>query len=85
MKHDGTTVKVVSEVDFEFKGQKLPAMVDKDNEFWFLAKDVANLVEIKNYRDATRLLDNDEKAAVENFHVSYKGVKQKRKFTENTI
>ncbi|SHE66459.1 BRO family, N-terminal domain [Seinonella peptonophila] len=59
--HDGSKVKVVSEVDFEFKGLKLPAMVDESEEFWFLAKDVADVIGLKRHATALDKLDEDEK------------------------
>ncbi|SHF25465.1 BRO family, N-terminal domain [Seinonella peptonophila] len=70
--HNGSKVKVVNEVDFEFKGLKLPAMVDENNEFWFVLSDVADIMEIKkNSRgQMTRSLDIDEKAEMTICHTS---------------
>ncbi|MBH8600220.1 Bro-N domain-containing protein [Thermoactinomyces sp. CICC 23799] len=63
-KHNGTEVEVVSEVDFEFKGLKLPAMVDENDEFWFIGSTVADLMGVtKKNRSATfKSLDDDEKS-----------------------
>lgn len=62
-KHDGTEVEVVSEVDFEFKGLKLPAMVDENDEFWFIGSTVADLMGVtkKNRSVTFKSLDDDEK------------------------
>lgn len=64
-KHDGTQVKIKAEVDFEFKGLKLPAMVDVNNDFWFLSKDVAEMIGLKRHITALDKLDSDEKGTVQ--------------------
>ncbi|WP_073158578.1 hypothetical protein [Seinonella peptonophila] len=50
---------VVSEVDF--KGLKLPAIVDENDEFWFITKDATNLIGVKDHTTATKAFENDEK------------------------
>lgn len=46
-----------------FDGHEL-RIIDKDNEIWFVAKDVCDILEIKNSRDAVSRLDDDEKGVV---------------------
>lgn len=46
-----------------FDGQQL-RIVEQNNEPWFVAKDVCDILEIKNSRDAISRLDDDEKASV---------------------
>lgn len=46
-----------------FEGQEL-RIIEKDNEPWFVAKDVCDILEIKNNRDAISRLDDDEKGVV---------------------
>jgi len=41
-------------------------VVEKDSEPWFIAKDVCDILEIKNSRDAISRLDDDEKGVVLN-------------------
>lgn len=45
---------------FEF-AHKNVRVIQKDNEPWFVAKDVCDVLEIKNSRDAVARLDEDEK------------------------
>ena len=47
---------------------KLPSAqkVEKDGEPWWVAKDVCNILEIDNSRQATSYLDNDEKDVISN-------------------
>lgn len=58
-KHDGAQVKVKNEVDFDFKGLNLPAMVDENGEFWFLAKDVGKILGVRSYREPVRTIVKD--------------------------
>ena len=37
-------------------------ILEKDNELWFVAKDVCDCLEIKNTTDALKRLDNDERS-----------------------
>lgn len=46
-----------------FDGHEL-RIIEKDNEIWFVAKDVCDILEIKNSRDAVSRLDDDEKGVV---------------------
>lgn len=39
-------------------------VIEKDGEPWFVAKDVCDILEISNGRDAVSRLDDDEKDAV---------------------
>lgn len=48
---------------FEFRGQEL-RMIEQNDEPWFVARDVAEILEIKNSRDALTRLDDDEKGVV---------------------
>ncbi|WP_416730268.1 BRO family protein [Fictibacillus sp. JL2B1089] len=45
---------------FDFRGQQL-RVVEQNNEPWFVAKDVCDILEIKNNRDALSKLDEEEK------------------------
>jgi prophage antirepressor-like protein len=48
-----------------FQGKEIRTFVDLDiQELWFVAKDVANILEIKNSREALAHLDDDEKNSV---------------------
>lgn len=60
-KNDETKVKVKNEVEFDFKGLKLPAMVDENDGFWFTSTKVQEFMQVKNIRQNTDRLDNDEK------------------------
>lgn len=46
-----------------FNGHQL-RIVEQNNEPWFVAKDVCDILEIKNSRQALTMLDSDEKAGV---------------------
>ncbi|WP_419882759.1 BRO family protein [Peribacillus sp. B-H-3] len=48
---------------FEFRGQEL-RIVEQEKEPWFVAKDVADILGIKNSRDTLSRLDEDEKDVV---------------------
>ena len=39
-------------------------VIETNNEFWFVAKDICDCLEIKNSRDALKRLDDDEKSSV---------------------
>lgn len=49
---------------FDFKGASLRALTDGAGEPWFVAKDVCDILEISNNRDAISQLDSDEKNTV---------------------
>lgn len=53
----------------------------KDGEPWFVAADVCKALEIKNGREATSRLDDDEKADVSLTDTSSNGVVQRRMFS----
>jgi prophage antirepressor-like protein/very-short-patch-repair endonuclease len=82
-KHDDTKVKVVSEVNFEFKGLTLPAMVDENHDFWFLLKDVGDFLDVSksNRKDLLNSLEPFEKAGSDLIMTSSNGTMQKRKTT----
>ncbi|MDI3411664.1 BRO family protein [Bacillus sonorensis] len=48
---------------FNYKGNNVRTLT-KDCEIWFVAKDVCDVLEIKNSRDAVSRLDDDEKNTV---------------------
>lgn len=48
---------------FNYQGNKVRTVI-KNNEPWFVAKDVCDILDIKNNRDAISRLDDDEKDAV---------------------
>lgn len=62
-KYDGTQVNIKNEVDFDFKGLKLPALVDENNDFWFSTKDVAEHLYYTRSRDMIKHVEDDEKGA----------------------
>ena len=49
---------------FDFKGAALRTLTDGAGEPWFVAKDVCDILEISNNRDAISQLDDDEKNTV---------------------
>ena len=49
---------------FDFKGNRLRTLTDSQGEPWFVAKDVCDILEISNNRDAISQLDSDEKNTV---------------------
>jgi prophage antirepressor-like protein len=49
---------------FNFEGNEVRIIVDNDGEFWFVAKDVCDVLDIKNTSDALSRLDDDEKDGV---------------------
>jgi anti-repressor protein len=48
---------------FIYSGNQVRTII-RDNEVWFVAKDVCEVLEIKNPSDALRRLDDDEKATI---------------------
>ncbi|EJF05904.1 prophage antirepressor, partial [Thiovulum sp. ES] len=48
---------------FDFKNQKIRTFLI-DNEPWFVAKDIAKVLEIKNISDALSEFDDDEKSSI---------------------
>ncbi|SHF37110.1 BRO family, N-terminal domain [Seinonella peptonophila] len=81
--HDGNKVKVVSEVDFEFKDIKIPSMVDENNGFWFTLPDVGEMLGISknNRKDLLNSLERFEIADSDLIMTSSNGVEQRRKVT----
>ena len=49
---------------FNYEGQQVRT-VEKDGETWFVAKDVCDILEIQNHKDAIKSLDDDEKSGVD--------------------
>ena len=49
---------------FHFKSATLRTLTDENGDPWFVAKDVCDILEISNNRDAISQLDNDEKNTV---------------------
>ena len=49
---------------FDFRGASLRTLTDEAGEPWFIAKDVCDILEISNNRDAISQLDSDEKNTV---------------------
>ncbi|MBR2209756.1 MAG: hypothetical protein IJ859_13200 [Synergistaceae bacterium] len=47
-------------------GDKKVRAVKQNGEFWFIAKDICDILDIKNSRDALNALDDDEKMTVGN-------------------
>ena len=50
---------------FNYKAKEVRTTII-DGEIWFVAKDVCDVLEIKNARDAVSMLDDDEKMTVDN-------------------
>ena len=48
---------------FDYKSNKVRT-VEQDGQVWFVAKDVCDILEIKNHKDAIKELDGDEKSGV---------------------
>ncbi len=49
---------------FKFENKHVRSLVKDDNSIWFIAKDVCNILDIANSRDAISRLDSDDKAVV---------------------
>lgn len=49
---------------FDFNNSSLRTLTDENGDPWFVAKDVCDILEISNNRDAISQLDNDEKNTV---------------------
>lgn len=49
---------------FDYEGEEVRT-VEKDGEFWWVLKDVCAVLEIKNPRDVTRRLEDDEKGVAQ--------------------
>ncbi len=54
---------IVNFVDFNFNGDDV-RIVDQDGNPWFVAKDVCQILGIKNHRQACADLDDDEKGVI---------------------
>ena len=48
--------------EFNFNARQVRVIM-KDNEPWFVAKDVCEILEISKYRDAITKLDNNERVS----------------------
>lgn len=66
-------------INLSFETSQQIRIIDQNGEFWFIANDVCNILEIANARDAISNLDDDEKADVALTDISSNGVKQSRK------
>lgn len=51
-------------IPFDFHGNEVRSIVDQDGNPWFVAKDVCEVLDIANNRDALSSLDEDEKNTV---------------------
>lgn len=49
-------------INLSFETSQQIRIIDQNGEFWFIANDVCNILEIANARDALSRLDEDEKA-----------------------
>lgn len=67
-------------INFTFENSQQIRIINQNGEFWFVANDVCNILEIQNTSDALKTLDDDEKAKLENtprLNLGlHKGVKQ---------
>jgi len=54
----------VREFSFDSQRQMVRTMINRDGEPWFVAKDVCDVLEISNSRDALQKLDDDERDCV---------------------
>lgn len=65
---------------FNFENSQQIRIINQNGEFWFVANDVCNILEIQNTSNALKTLDDDEKAKLENtprLNLGlHKGVKQ---------
>ena len=59
-----TTTETTNGIQLFSYGANPVRIIKKYNEFWFVAKDVCDILEIKNPRDAISVLDDDEKDTV---------------------
>jgi len=50
---------------FDFEGSKVRTILDEQGEPWFIAKDIAKILGYSSTKDATRILEDDEKG----FHI----------------
>lgn len=66
-------------INLSFETSQQIRIMNQNGEFWFIANDVCNILEIANARDAISNLDDDEKADVALTDISSNGVKQSRK------
>ena len=51
---------------FNYDGENAVRTVEQNGEVWFVAKDVCDVLEIVNARDAVSTLDDDEKMTIAN-------------------
>lgn len=65
-------------INFTFEQSPI-RIIDQNGDFWFVANDVCEILEITNARDAISRLDDDEKADVALTDISSNGVEQSRK------
>lgn len=65
---------------FVFDEQLVRTMLDEAGNPWFVAKDVCHVLELGNVTEATRNLDDDEKAEFSITELRSDGVMQARKY-----
>ena len=51
-------------VEFQFNNHNLRIITDKNDNYWWIAKDVCDILEISKYRDAIARLDDDQRGSV---------------------
>lgn len=51
----------MNELQFSFNGHNCPVLLDQKNDPWWIAKDVCDILNIENARQAVGRLDDDEK------------------------
>lgn len=64
-------------INFTFENLQV-RIIDQDNNHWFVATDVCNILEIQNTSQALQALDDDEKSTTILCDVSLNGTKQNR-------
>ncbi|RYM96109.1 phage antirepressor [Bifidobacterium animalis] len=52
--------------EYDFHGNKVRVLTDKQNDPWFIAKDICDVLELGNVGEAVRGLDDDEKTNISN-------------------
>ncbi|MBR0076535.1 MAG: Bro-N domain-containing protein, partial [Synergistaceae bacterium] len=61
-----TTTETTNGIQLFSYGENPVRIIKKDNEFWFVAKDVCDILELADVTSALRTLDNDEKMTLQN-------------------
>ena len=55
-------MSITNSAVFQFNGTAVRIHKDENNEPWFVAKDVCNVLDMARHQDSTRYLDDDEKS-----------------------